>query len=110
MQSLNVERKIDLDPGGSGLPAWKPVPAPSLTGTVHPSVMVQALGLPSCLCPCLEAKLTHKGWVGLQLLEDLNALTYFRNGFWGAGCLRSPECPLKVWGPLLDREPPRALK
>jgi len=81
MQNLNVERKTDLDPGGSGLPAWKPVPPPSLTGTVHPFVMVQALVLPSCFCPCLEAELTHKGWVGLQLLEDLNALTYFRNGF-----------------------------
>lgn len=54
---------------------------PSLTGTVHPFVMVQALVLPSCFCPCVEAELTHKGWVGLQLLEDLNALTYFRNGF-----------------------------
>lgn len=39
--------------------------------------------LTSCLHPSLEAELTYNGWVCLQLLEELNALTYFRTG---SGC------------------------
>lgn len=47
--------------------------------------------------PSREAELTRKGWVGLQLLKNLNALSHFRTGLWGVGCTRSSDCPLRVW-------------
>lgn len=50
-------------------------------------------GFPKLPPPSREAELTRKGWVGLQLLNNLNALSHFRTGFWGVGCTRSPDCP-----------------
>lgn len=58
---------------------------------------------PSYLCLSPEAELTHKRWVGLQLLEDLSAMTYFRTGLWGVGYVRSSGW---MWDTYWTETPP----
>lgn len=61
---------------------------------------------PSYLRLSPEAELTHKRWVGLQLLEDLSAMTYFRTGLWGVSCVRSSGW---MWDTYWTETPPGIL-